>query len=61
MFNKTWGQGIKLFDDYSSVVYNAKCKLIHGEGLKILTSKQMHQRLPIPLAQVKACNTSENF
>ena len=31
------------------------------KGLKILTPKQMLQRLPIVLAQVKAGNTSENF
>ena len=29
--------------------------------LKILTSKQMIQRLPMALAQVKAGNTSENL
>ena len=32
-----------------------------GTGLKILTPKQMLQRLPITLAQVKAGNTSENL
>ena len=32
-----------------------------GTGLKILTSKQMLQRLPIALAQVKAGNNSENL
>ena len=32
-----------------------------GEGLKTLTRKQMLQRLPIALAQVKAGNTSENL
>ena len=32
-----------------------------GKGLKILTPKQMLQRLPISLAQVKAGNTSENL
>ena len=31
-----------------------------GTGLKILTSKQLLQRLPIALAQVKAGNNSEN-
>ena len=31
-----------------------------GTGLKILTPKQMLQRLPIVLAQVKAGNNSEN-
>ena len=30
-------------------------------GLKILTPKQMLQRLPIALAQVKASNNSENL
>ena len=30
------------------------------EGLRILTPKQMLQRLPIVLAQVKAGNTSAN-
>ena len=29
-------------------------------GLKILTPKQMLQRLPIALAQIKALNNSEN-
>ena len=32
-----------------------------GKGLKILTPKQILQRLPISLAQVKAGNTSENL
>ena len=32
-----------------------------GTGLKILTPKQMLQRLPIALAQVKAGNNSEGL
>ena len=52
---------IKLFNDYSSNVAETKYKTIHGEGLKILTPKQMLQRLPVTLAQVKAGNTSENL
>ena len=32
-----------------------------GKGLRILTPKQMIQRLPVALAQVKAGNTSENL
>ena len=32
-----------------------------GKRIKILTPKQMLQRLPIALAQVKAGNTSENL
>ena len=39
----------------------AKYKTIHGEEVKILTHKQILQKLPIALAQVKAGNTSENL
>ena len=39
----------------------SKYKSIYGRDLKILTLKQMLQRLPIALAQVKAGNTSENL
>ena len=49
-----------MFDDYSRIVSEAKCKTKYGEGLKILTPKQMLQILPIALAQVKAGSTSEN-
>ena len=35
-------------------------KTKHGEGLKILTSKQILQRLSIALGQVKSGNNSEN-
>ena len=45
---------IKLFDYYSSIASEAKHKAKQGKGLKILTPKQMLQRLPIALAQVKA-------
>ena len=34
----------------------AKYETKYGEQLKILTSKQMLQRLPIALAQIKADN-----
>ena len=52
---------IKLFNDYSSIASEAKCKSKYGSGLQILTPKQMLQRLPIALAQVKTGNTSENL
>ena len=52
---------IKLFNDYSSIVSVTKHKSIYGEGLKILTPKQMLQRLPVALVQVKVGNTSENL
>ena len=38
-----------------------KSKSTTGTGIKILTPKQMFQRLPIALAQVKAGNNSENL
>ena len=39
----------------------AKYKAKYGKELKILSPKQMHQRLSISLAQIKASNTSENI
>ena len=51
----------KLFNYYSKIVSEAKYKTKHGEGLKILTPKEMLQRLPIALAQVKVDNTFENL
>ena len=36
-------------------------KVIKGTGLTILTPKEMYQRLPIALAQVKTGNTSKNL
>ena len=45
----------------SDANYNAKQNETEGKGLKILTLKQMLQRLPIALAQVKAGNNSESL
>ena len=39
----------------------AKPKATKGTGLKILTPKQMLQRTPISLAQVKSGNNSESL
>ena len=39
----------------------AKTKATKGTGPKILAPKQMFQRLPIALAQVKAGNNSESL
>ena len=52
---------MELFDNYSRIVSEAIYKTKHVERLKILTSKQMLQRLPIALAQVKAGSTSESL
>ena len=61
MFYKTRNSVIEFFDDYSSVVSKAKLKATKGTGLEILTSKQMLQKLPIALAQVKAGNNLDNL
>ena len=57
---KTRNEAIKFYDDYSLIMSEAKIKVAKGTGLKILTSKQMLQRLPIALAQIKEGNNSEN-
>ena len=48
-------------EDYSSMILEAKRLAKQGTGLKILTPKQMLQRLPIVLAQIKAGNNSEGL
>ena len=50
-----------MFDDYSIIVSEVIYKSKYGEGLKMLTPKQMLQGLPIALAQVTAGNISENI
>ena len=56
---------IDLLNDNSKIrseaIYKSKQNETKGKGLKILTPKQMLQRLPIALAQVKAGNNSENL
>ena len=66
MFYKSRNEAIKFDDDYSLIMSEAKTKskqnkTTKGTELKILTPKQMLQRLPIALAQVKAGNNSENL
>ena len=56
---------INFFRDYiemlSDANYDARKNETKGKGLKILTLKQMIQRLPIVLAQLKAGNNSESL
>ena len=56
---------IDLFNDYSKIrsesIYRSKHDETKGTGIKMLTPKQMIQRLPIALAQVKAGNNSESL
>ena len=64
-FYKSREEVINFFRDYiemlSDANYDAKQNETKGTGLKILTPKQMLQRLPIALVQVKAGNNSESF
>ena len=52
---------VRMYNDYpkniSRYIYDSK----QGTGLKILTPKQMLQRLSIALAQIKAGNNSESL
>ena len=54
---------LNFFKDYTKMFFDAsheaKQNETTGTGLKILTPKQMLQRLPIALAQVKIGNNSE--
>ena len=61
MLYKTRKEAIHFFDDCSLMMSEAKNKIVKGTGLKILTPKQMLQRLAISLAQVKADNNSDSL
>ena len=64
-FYKSREQVINSFRDYTEMLsdanYDTKQNETKGTGLKRLTHKQMLQRLPIALAQVKAGNNSESL
>ena len=65
MLYKARNVATKLYDDYSLIASEAKNKAKNkttkGMGLKILTPKQLLQRLVIAFAQVKAGTNSENL
>ena len=64
MLYKARNEAVKFYNDYSLMMSEAKTKATKANkrnGLKILTPKQMLQRLPIALAQVKAGNNSESL
>ena len=61
MFYKARSKAIKFYDGYSLMMSEAKTKAAKRTGLKILTPKEMLQRLPISLAQVKAGDNSESL
>ena len=63
MVYKARNEAIKFYDDYFSMMSEAKAKAkaIKGTGLKTSTPKQIHQQLPIALAQLKAGDNSESL
>ena len=64
-FYNSGGKVCNFFRDYlemfSDANYNAKQNETKETGLKILTPKQMVQRLPVALSQVKGGNNSESL
>ena len=61
MLYKARNEAMKFYDDYSSVMSETKYIATKGTRIEILTPKQMLQRLPIALAQVKSGNNSESL
>ena len=62
MLYNGWREAIKFYEDYSSMILEAKAaEEQEGTGLKIITPKQTLERLPIALAEVKAVNNSESL
>ena len=61
MLQKVRNEAIKFYDDYSSIMSETKYRATKGTGIQILTPKEMLQRLPIALAQVKPSNNSESL
>ena len=60
-FTKARNSVINFFDHYSLMASEVKLKTTKGTRVKILTPKQMLQRFPIPLAQVKSSNNLKNL
>ena len=52
---------IQMFNDYAKNMSKNIHESKQGTGLKILTPKQMLQRLPVALAKLKAGNNSESL
>ena len=50
-----------MLDDYSRIVSEAKYRPKDEEDLKILTPKQMLQKLPIAFAQIKSGDTFKSL
>ena len=63
---KFWDGREKILDAFESKIFSKKSKgagilNLDNSRLKILSPKQMLQRLPVALPQVKACNNFESL
>ena len=61
MLYKARNKVVEFFYDYSSMASETKLKATKETALKILTPKQMLQRLPIVPAQVRGSNNSQSL
>ena len=61
MLYKSKNETIKFYNEYVLVMSERKNKATKGTWFKVLTPKQMIQRLFIDLAHVKAGNNSANL
>ena len=61
MLHKARNEAIKFFDDYSLIASDGKNKAKNKTSGKILTPKQLLQRLKIALAQRKVGNNLESL
>ena len=64
VFYNARDNGIQFIRDYGGMILEAREQALieqYGKRIKILTPNQMLKRLPIALAQVKACNNSESL
>ena len=52
---------VQMFNDYAKTMSKNIYESKQGTALKILSHKQMLQRLPVALAQIKAGNNSERL
>ena len=61
LISKSREEVLNSFRDCTKMAFEVKYKAKHGTGHKILTPKQILQRLSIALAQVNTGNNSENL
>ena len=52
---------VQMFNDYAKNMSKNIYELKQGTGLKLLTPKQMLQRLPVLLSEISAGNNSESL